>query len=287
MKKSILALSVLSVLSFGASAEVQLPVQPTPIGEVGDVIVSPITDPIQIAPPTGVPISRDKIQDRSELRQDDRELNGGMGENGKHIVENYLHSEKALSRQAIRQDDRELNGGMSETGKHIVNKVATGGEAEARRTQRKADRDNSVVRPVEPIEDIVTPITPPTNDGQLKEAHSDLYSAGQATSAQMQAQAASINENAAKIDELFNVTADLREDLELQGARNMAAISARAFTTEEDQFSLGLGLGGSGSENAMAIGGAYQINAEWSVNSTVAFDTGSNVDYGVGVNYTW
>ena len=151
----------------------------------------------------------------------------------------------------------------------------------AKRAEERAPVDLPPVNdPVKP------PVIEPDNE-KAAQAVKNLVQSGYATSAQMQAQAASINDNAMKIDELFNVTADLREDLELQGARNMAAISARAFTTEEDQFSLGLGLGGSGSENAMAIGGAYQINAEWSVNSTVAFDTGSNVDYGVGVNYTW
>lgn len=130
------------------------------------------------------------------------------------------------------------------------------------------------------------PVIEPDNEA-VKQAVQNLTSYGYTSQVQMQQQAASINENAANIDELFNITSDLREDLELQGARNMAAISARAFTTEEGEFSMGVGLGGSGSENAMAIGGAYQINANWSVNTTIAFDTGSNADYGVGAHYSW
>lgn len=123
------------------------------------------------------------------------------------------------------------------------------------------------------------PVIEPDNEA-VKKAVQNLASHGYSSQA-------NIDTNAANIDELFNITADLREDLELQGARNMAAISARAFTTEEGEFSVGVGLGGSGSENAMAIGGAYQINANWSVNTTIAFDTGSNADYGVGAHYSW
>ncbi|OCH24989.1 hypothetical protein A6E13_10050 [Aliivibrio fischeri] len=136
--------------------------------------------------------------------------------------------------------------------------------------------DNPVMPPVEGNPEDM----PVVGDSQLRQH-------AQSQTAQLSMQQANIDTNAANIDELFNITADLREDLELQGARNMAAISARAFTTEEGEFSVGVGLGGSGSENAMAIGGAYQINANWSVNTTIAFDTGSNADYGVGAHYSW
>ncbi|MDD9194459.1 YadA C-terminal domain-containing protein [Aliivibrio sp. S3MY1] len=152
-----------------------------------------------------------------------------------------------------------------------------------------ANAKAKVKKEVEKRTDAGTPPVenPVVDPAKAKEAVQELVSYGYSSTAVAQQQSESIADNAANIDKLFNVTDELREDLELQGARNMAAISARAFTTEEGQFSVGAGLGGSGSENAMAIGGAYQINAEWSVNSTVAFDTGSNVDYGVGVNYTW
>ncbi|MGR6862951.1 YadA C-terminal domain-containing protein [Aliivibrio salmonicida] len=154
--------------------------------------------------------------------------------------------------------------------------------------KRVADKPSIPDAPVEDMPEVGL------DKEQVKESVEQFVKSGQslteygyASQAQMQQQTASIDANAANIDELFNVTADLREDLELQGARNMAAISARAFTTVEGEVSVGVGLGGSGSENAMAIGGAYQINANWSANTTIAFDTGSNVDYGVGVHYAF
>uniref|UniRef100_UPI000A5E9F43 YadA C-terminal domain-containing protein n=1 Tax=Aliivibrio fischeri TaxID=668 RepID=UPI000A5E9F43 len=150
--------------------------------------------------------------------------------------------------------------------------------AEAQKRSEEITPPEGELPPIRtPIED--APVIEPNNE-QIKEAVQNLASHGYSSQA-------NIDTNAANIDELFNITADLREDLELQGARNMAAISARAFTTEEGEFSVGVGLGGSGSENAMAIGGAYQINANWSVNTTIAFDTGSNADYGVGAHYSW
>ncbi len=73
-------------------------------------------------------------------------------------------------------------------------------------------------------------------------------------------------------------------------ATSHAVANARPVLSTAGEYGVGVGMGASGSKKALALGGAYQINANWSTSMTVNYETAgkrtkSNLSAGAGVQY--
>jgi uncharacterized protein YukE len=88
---------------------------------------------------------------------------------------------------------------------------------------------------------------------------------------------------------LFNEVERLDSKIDGVAAMNQAALAARPYLSSDQTSSFGVGVGGSGSEGAVALGYAHRINANWTANANVAYNTGDSAEasYGAGVSYAW
>ncbi|GAL17140.1 hypothetical protein JCM19235_5689 [Vibrio maritimus] len=105
-----------------------------------------------------------------------------------------------------------------------------------------------------------------------------------------------ISRNSVRIDNLEDALVrqgeEMRERYDGVKASTHAAMSARAFTSEPGEFAVGAGIGAAGSKRALAIGGAYQFNENWSGNFIGSYETAgkytkSDLAVGVGAQYTF
>ncbi|MGR5092348.1 YadA-like family protein [Vibrio maritimus] len=105
-----------------------------------------------------------------------------------------------------------------------------------------------------------------------------------------------ISRNSVRIDNLEDALVrqgeEMRERYDGVKASTHAAMSARAFTSEPGEFAVGAGIGAAGSKRALAIGGAYQFNENWSGNFIGSYETAgkytkSDLALGVGAQYTF
>ncbi|QFT12082.1 YadA C-terminal domain-containing protein [Vibrio sp. THAF190c] len=88
---------------------------------------------------------------------------------------------------------------------------------------------------------------------------------------------------------LFNEVDRLDSKIDGVAAMNQAALAARPYLSSDQTSSFGVGVGGAGSEGAVALGYAHRINANWTANANVAYNTGDSAEasYGAGVSYAW
>ncbi|USE03455.1 YadA C-terminal domain-containing protein [Vibrio sp. SCSIO 43133] len=108
---------------------------------------------------------------------------------------------------------------------------------------------------------------------------------------------ASIANNSARIDNLEqdmkamgNKMLDLEDRMDGVVATSHAVTNARPMVQDAGEFAMGVGIGAAGSKQALALGGAYQFNANWSSSMTVNYETAgkrsnSQVSAGAGVQY--
>lgn len=106
-----------------------------------------------------------------------------------------------------------------------------------------------------------------------------------------------INNNTARIDNLEqdmkamgNKMLDLEDRMDGVVATSHAVTNARPMVQDAGEFAMGVGIGAAGSKQALALGGAYQFNANWSSSVTVNYETAgkrsnSQVSAGAGVQY--
>ncbi|MCG9788817.1 YadA C-terminal domain-containing protein [Vibrio mediterranei] len=83
---------------------------------------------------------------------------------------------------------------------------------------------------------------------------------------------------------------DLEDRMDGVVATSHAVTNARPMVQDAGEFAMGVGIGAAGSKQALALGGAYQFNANWSSSMTVNYETAgkrsnSQVSAGAGVQY--
>lgn len=83
---------------------------------------------------------------------------------------------------------------------------------------------------------------------------------------------------------------DLEDRMDGVVATSHAVTNARPMVQDAGEFAMGVGIGAAGSKQALALGGAYQFNANWSSSVTVNYETAgkrsnSQVSAGAGVQY--
>lgn len=81
----------------------------------------------------------------------------------------------------------------------------------------------------------------------------------------------------------------IEEDLETVMATSQAVTAARPYLSSNQTNAIGVGLGNSGSQNAIAVGYAHRINENWTANANLSGTSGNEVDYsvGAGLSYAW
>ncbi|MFM2666494.1 YadA C-terminal domain-containing protein [Vibrio mediterranei] len=106
-----------------------------------------------------------------------------------------------------------------------------------------------------------------------------------------------INSNTSRINTLEqdmkamgNKMLDLEDRMDGVVATSHAVTNARPMVQDAGEFAMGVGIGAAGSKQALALGGAYQFNANWSSSMTVNYETAgkrsnSQVSAGAGVQY--
>ncbi|EDL52933.1 hypothetical protein VSAK1_15042 [Vibrio mediterranei AK1] len=106
-----------------------------------------------------------------------------------------------------------------------------------------------------------------------------------------------VNNNTARIDgleqdmaKMGNKMLDLEDRMDGVVATSHAVTNARPMVQDAGEFAMGVGIGAAGSKQALALGGAYQFNANWSSSMTVNYETAgkrsnSQVSAGAGVQY--
>lgn len=87
-----------------------------------------------------------------------------------------------------------------------------------------------------------------------------------------------------------NKMLDLEDRMDGVVATSHAVTNARPMVQDAGEFAMGVGMGAAGSKQALAIGGAYQFNANWSSSMTVNYETAgkrsnSQLSAGAGVQY--
>ncbi|WP_227739302.1 YadA C-terminal domain-containing protein [Yersinia artesiana] len=71
------------------------------------------------------------------------------------------------------------------------------------------------------------------------------------------------------------------------GIAGVAAMANIPQVQESQQFALGAGIGGYGSENALAVGASFHATQNTIVKLTVSNDTQHNFGWGAGTSYGW
>ncbi|WP_116870959.1 YadA C-terminal domain-containing protein [Vibrio splendidus] len=97
------------------------------------------------------------------------------------------------------------------------------------------------------------------------------------------------NQNATDINTLFNEVDRLDSKIDGVAAMSQASLAARPYLSSNQTSSVGVGIGGAGSEAAFALGYAHRMTENWTANANVAINTGDNAEasYGAGVSYAW
>ncbi|MEZ9246157.1 YadA C-terminal domain-containing protein [Vibrio lentus] len=169
---------------------------------------------------------------------------------------------------------------------------------------------------IDPIDVIVDPIEgdkPTPSEGQkivegLKKAADGIRDAekdwgenstgaiveySQSVQAQTQSQIDELyalgNQNATDINTLFNEVDRLDSKIDGVAAMSQASLAARPYLSTNQISSVGVGIGGAGSEAAFALGYAHRMTENWTANANVAVNTGDSAEasYGAGVSYAW
>lgn len=115
----------------------------------------------------------------------------------------------------------------------------------------------------------------------------------QAVQAQTQSQIDELyalgNQNATDINTLFNEVDRLDSKIDGVAAMSQASLAARPYLSTNQTSSVGVGIGGAGSEAAFALGYAHRMTENWTANANVAVNTGDSAEasYGAGVSYAW
>ncbi|OIN23948.1 YadA C-terminal domain-containing protein [Vibrio barjaei] len=94
----------------------------------------------------------------------------------------------------------------------------------------------------------------------------------------------------ADMAKMGNKMLDLEDRMDGVVATSHAVTNARPMVQDSGEFAMGVGIGAAGSKQALALGGAYQFNANWSSSMTVNYETAgkrsnSQVSAGAGVQY--
>ncbi|HEN3358649.1 TPA: YadA C-terminal domain-containing protein [Yersinia enterocolitica] len=71
------------------------------------------------------------------------------------------------------------------------------------------------------------------------------------------------------------------------GIAGVAAMANIPQVQESQQFAMGVGVGGYGSENALAVGASFHATQNTIVKLTVSNDTQHNFGWGAGTSYGW
>ncbi|MEO9497522.1 MAG: YadA C-terminal domain-containing protein [Vibrio splendidus] len=97
------------------------------------------------------------------------------------------------------------------------------------------------------------------------------------------------NQNATDINTLFNEVDRLDSKIDGVAAMSQASLAARPYLSTNQTSSVGVGIGGAGSEAAFALGYAHRMTENWTANANVAVNTGDSAEasYGAGVSYAW
>lgn len=87
-----------------------------------------------------------------------------------------------------------------------------------------------------------------------------------------------------------NKMLDLEDRMDGVVATSHAVTNARPMVQDAGEFAMGVGMGAAGSKQAVAFGGAYQFNTNWSASTTVNYETAgkrskSQLSAGAGVQY--
>lgn len=82
---------------------------------------------------------------------------------------------------------------------------------------------------------------------------------------------------------------DLRDDMHSVLASTQAINASRAFLPAGHDSAIGVGLGGAGSEGAVAVGYTQRLSDNWTANANLSATSGNDIDvsYGAGVQYSW
>lgn len=87
-----------------------------------------------------------------------------------------------------------------------------------------------------------------------------------------------------------NKMLDLEDRMDGVVATSHAVTNARPMVQDAGEFAMGVGIGAAGSKQALALGGAYQFNSNWSASTTVNYETAgkrskSQLSAGAGLHY--
>ena len=133
-------------------------------------------------------------------------------------------------------------------------------------------------------------------ESEWKKASGSIDSKFNSQQDQISSNSAKIGENSARIDNLENAFKqqgeEMRERYDGVKASMHAITNARPVAYGVGEFAVGAGIGASGSKKALAVGGAYRFNEQWSGSFTVNHETAgrhtkADTSAGVGAQFSF